>query len=337
MASQKSGTGASIEASVQILNFDPGLYRMSFASQRGGPADPDAGFPWAKLEAPPGARPGQSTIAVQGENGWLSRTGDSALVQVVGGCAPLLLTIYQVAGALPPPEFTVQRLDVQAVATLHHEPPLAEAAPSAEAPARATDAAVPLAMSPPWVPSRAAADVTALIKGVAHVQGHDVTSGAEGWIGVPGGAMPLEGFSLTLAGPSVAGLEYCATLGPDWSTPWVRDGEFCGSRGLALPLLGLTARLVGSGAQELSLRCYARFVGGAEIGPVPGGDLCAAPDGVPIEAFRIIVTARHRETGDAPAEAGAAGVPGARRKPKGKQKHAGITNAAEICPGPVPS
>src|SRR3954465_5294535 len=78
-----------------------GLYRMSFTSQRGGPDDANVGFPWAKLEAPPGARPGRSVVAVQGENGWLSRTGDTALVQVAGERAPLLLTIYQVTGASP--------------------------------------------------------------------------------------------------------------------------------------------------------------------------------------------------------------------------------------------
>jgi hypothetical protein len=54
MYHQKPETGAPLEVSVQILNFEPGLYRMSFASQHG---PTGAGLPWAKLEAPPGARP----------------------------------------------------------------------------------------------------------------------------------------------------------------------------------------------------------------------------------------------------------------------------------------
>lgn len=264
MHPQHPGTGAPLEVSVQILNFEPGLYRMSFASQRG---PTGAGLPWAKLEAPPGAKPGQSAIVVQGENGWFSRTGNSALVQVTGERAPLLLTIYQVSGRDASPEFTVQRLDVQATAALPDTSPVA-VAPAAQS----------------------------LIAGVAHAEGRDVAIGADGWIGVPAGRAPLEGFALTLSGPPGVGVEYSATLGPDWSTPWARDGEFCGSRGLALPILGLTARLVGPSAEQLDLRYLVRFLGGQEVGPMPAGNLCAAPDGAPIEAFRFVMAPSNHDT-----------------------------------------
>jgi hypothetical protein len=285
MYHQKPETGAPLEVSVQILNFEAGLYRMSFASQRG---PTSAGLPWAKLEAPPGAKPGQSAIVVQGENGWFSRTGDSALVQVRGERAPLLLTIYQVSGRDASPEFTVQRLDVQPAAALQNTSAIAvtPAAQSLKVPPRTAASPGP----------QTATIAAGLVAGLAHAEGRDVAIGADGWIGVPTGRAPLEGFALTLAGPPGVGVEYSATLGPDWSTPWARDGEFCGSRGLALPILGLTARLVGPNAEQLDLRYLVRFLGGQEVGPMPAGDLCAAPDGAPIEAFRFVIAPANHHT-----------------------------------------
>jgi hypothetical protein len=139
-----------------------------------------------------------------------------------------------------------------------------------------------------------------LIEGVAHVRGRDVIIGADGWIGVPGGKEQLEGFAFTLSGPPGLGIEYSAKLGPDWFTPWARNGEFCGSRGLALPLLGLTARLVGPGAEQFDLHCVARFIRGQEIGPHSAGDFSVAPDGAPLESFRFIMVPANRKTASAP-------------------------------------
>jgi hypothetical protein len=295
MSQQASGTGAPLEVSVQILSFEPGLYRMSFTSRRDAPDYPNAAFPWAKLEAPPGTRPGHSVIVIQGENGWLARTGDTAIVQVVGELAPLLLTIYQIAGVSAPPEFMVQRIDGQTAAALRDE------SPAAVAPA-APGTIVSAAPAPPATPARPQIATTNAgpIEGLAHVRGRDVSIGADGWIGVPGGGEQLEGFALTLAGRPDLTIEYSATLGPDWSTPWVRDGEFCGSRGLALPLLGLAARLVGPGAEELDLHCLARYVGGQTIGPTSADDLRAAPNGAALEAFRFTIAPANRKTGTAP-------------------------------------
>ena len=293
--SSPKGAGAPLVVSVQILNFEAGLYRMSFASERG-PTDPGMGLPWARLEAPPGARPGQSVIAVQGESGWLSRTGDSALVQVTGNQVPLLLTIYQVSGASQSPEFEVQRLDVQAAATLRQTSPaiVASAARPLENQIGKTAHPTALVMSLQKPPPAGVSEAWP-IEGVAHVQGRDVPVGTDGWIGVPGGNAPLEGFALTLAASPGVVLEYSATLGQDWSTPWARDGEFCGSRGLGLPILGLRVRLAGPDAKELNLRCEVRFLGGQEIGPMPVDELQAAPDGNPIEAFRFVVAAANRK------------------------------------------
>ena len=298
MFHQAPGAGPTLEVSVQILSFEPGLYRVSLISQRDSVA-PGNGFPWARLEPPPGTTLGQLTIAVQGENDWLARTGDNALVQVALNQAPVLLTIYQVKGVSLPPEFKIERLDVQGVANIRHEAPAA----LAERPASAINAPMPLAGTQTPVLPQPFPQAAVLIKGMAHLNGHDVAVGMDGWVGVRNTDMPLEGFALTVAGLTGLSVEYSATLGPDWSTPWVRDGAFCGSRGLSLPLRGLTVRLLGPDAERFDLLCLARFVGGVEIGPVPAGQLCAAPDESPIEAFRLVVT-RVKHDQAAPAEAG---------------------------------
>ena len=317
MFHQESAASAPLEVSVQILSFAPGLYRVSFISQRG-VADPGIGFPWARLETPPGAKLRQSVIAVQGENEWLSRTGDTAIVQVAGEQAPLLLTIYQVKGVGVPPEFRVERLDVQSDATVRPETPATQATSLQPLPNGVTRS---IAHETPAA-SQSVAGAVGQFTGVAHVHGRDLAVGADGWAGLPGSSTPLEGFALTFSGPPDVGVEYSATLGPDWSTSWVKNGGFCGSRGLSLPLLGLTARLVGASAERFHLRCFARFVGGRETGPVPVDELCAAPDGKPIEAFRFVVTSAAVETEAVPAAARtpeAAPAPRAPRAPRTKQ------------------
>ena len=76
-------------------------------------------------------------------------------------------------------------------------------------------------------------------------------------------------------------------LGKDWLSPWVENGKFCGSRGMALPLLGLNARLKGAAAKAFTLRYSATFIDGTSIGPVEEGTACESPDLTALEAFQI--------------------------------------------------
>ena len=46
-------------------------------------------------------------------------------------------------------------------------------------------------------------------------------------------------------------VEYQAVLGRGWLSPWIEGGKFCGSRGMALPLLGLKVRLKGARGEDL--------------------------------------------------------------------------------------
>ncbi len=72
----------------------------------------------------------------------------------------------------------------------------------------------------------------------------------------------------------------------EWDTPWFRPEEFCGSRGMMLPLLGVRIRVTGDAADRTICRYWGSFVGHGERGPFVQGELCAWQN-APIEALRI--------------------------------------------------
>ena len=96
-------------------------------------------------------------------------------------------------------------------------------------------------------------------------------------------------------------IEYQAVLGRGWLSPWVEGGKFCGSRGMALPLLGMRIRLKGSAAASYDCSYAATFVDGTTIGPVAAGEACEAESLAGLEAFQVVLRrrdgARCRQTG----------------------------------------
>ena len=96
---------------------------------------------------------------------------------------------------------------------------------------------------------------------VAHVQRTgDVPAKFGEWVGTRGSQLWIEGFSLTPRdGIKPADIEYQAVLGRGWLSPWIEGGKFCGSRGMALPLLGLKVRLKGAAAKTHECSYAATF------------------------------------------------------------------------------
>ena len=114
-----------------------------------------------------------------------------------------------------------------------------ESAPRLQVLRLAGDPAVAGADAPaaPAVPEREA-DV------MAHIQASGDVPGQFGeWIGKRGSRAWIEGFGISDKGTIAPGdVEYQGVLGRGWQSPWVENGKFCGSRGMALPLLGLKLR-----------------------------------------------------------------------------------------------
>jgi hypothetical protein len=267
---------APLDATAQFLTFEPGMYAVDFHAPRPMLTHVGLPMPCARLDAmaPSIALQGRAVISMMSESGFLFHGDLPAFVRVVGGTAGVLLTIYKSAGGMPSPELRIRyiRDDLQfqpVPAATDHAPAAGEPLPLAEG-ALATQLLV-------------------------HAQERgDVVAGAGEWAGTPGSRLLLEGFAVMVDPQTGVGseeLEYQAILGDGWNTPWFAAGEFCGSRGLALPILGLRVRLNGHAAGLYQCTYWGSFVGPGEVGPIADGEACEA-DGQPMDALRILITSK---------------------------------------------
>jgi hypothetical protein len=128
---------------------------------------------------------------------------------------------------------------------------------------------------------------------MAHIERTgDIAVPGGAWAGQPGRSGALEGFAITPSGGvRPEDIEYQAILGSDWTTPWLAGGEFCGSRGLSLPLLGVRIRLRGEAAKSHQCAYWGSFAGAGEIGPALDGAVCAK-GGATMESLRVVLSRR---------------------------------------------
>ena len=258
--SRAAGRITELRVSANLMALETGVWCVFPAS---GSPTPDAatGLPGVRITRCPGmaGRPDAVSISTFREDGWLDNT--AALVRVTDGPAQVLVTIYQAAGQ---PAENAPRLQVLRLAG---DPAVAGPEPAA--------------------PAAAAREREADV--MAHIQASGDVPGQFGeWIGKRGSRMWIEGFGLSDKGPIGAGdVEYQGVLGRGWLSPWVDNGKFCGSRGMALPLLGLNVRLKGAAAKEYTVRYSATFIDGSAVGPVEEGTACEAPGLAAMESFLI--------------------------------------------------
>jgi len=219
------------------------------------------GMPGVRISPPP---VGAQEVEIVGfrPDGWLSADGDATLVRVRRGPAQVLVTIYQ----LPDQPDSAPKLQVRQL--------LGETAEAAPAPA---------------APQRV--DI------LAHIQTRgDVGARFGVWLGERGSQNWIEGFAVAAPeGMDPADLSYQGVLGRGWLSPWVEAGAYCGSRGMALPLLGLRVRLSGEAAENYDIATSASFVGGTEAGPVGNDETCEGAELAPLEAILITLTPKTRK------------------------------------------
>ena len=263
---------AELRASANLMTLATGLFCI-LRQPGAGAVNADTGLPGVRISLPPGAtsKPDAITISTFRDDGWLTAESGAALVRVANGPAQILVTIYQAPNQ--PPE-TAPRLQVLQLS--------GEDQPGAVGPVAA-------ALPPPaMAPSVASPDL------LAHIQrAGDVAGRFNAWLGERGSKAWIEGFSVTpQEGVAAADIEYQAVLGRGWLSPWVSDGKFCGSRGMALPLLGIRLRLRGDAAAAYACSYEATFTDGTSAGPVQQGEACESDSLAPLEAF--IVTLKRR-------------------------------------------
>ena len=275
-----------LKASAHLMLLDAGVFCI-FHAPGGRTPDAHTGLPGVRLSLSPMiAQSGRVRISTFQEDGWIGGAEGAALVRVEGGPAPVLVTGSQApAGAQAPPRLQVMRLT--------EDPQAAERAPlPASRPAEAAQApATPGSGGP--------------VEVVAHVYGRGDVGGRLGdWIGDRGSKRWIEGFAIaTPPGLEAGDIEYQAVLGRDWVSPWAEGGQFCGSRGMSLPLLGLRARLRGEAAEAHDIALTATFVDGSVNGPVEGGAGNQSESFAPLEAFRVEVRPRAAAVAEAPVRA----------------------------------
>lgn len=262
-AGTSAGRITELRVSANLMTLETGVFCV-FPAPGSRPPDPMTGLPGVRVTACPGiaGRPDVVSISTFRDDGWLDNT--AALVRVTDGPAQVLVTIYQAAGqtADSAPRLQVLRLTAD----------LAGTAPDATA-------AIPAAA----VPAGSQPDI------MAHIQSAGDVPGQFGeWIGERGSRAWIEGFGITDQGQLTAGdMEYQGVLGRGWLSPWVDNGKFCGSRGMALPLLGLNVRLKGDAQKRFTVRYSATFVDGSAVGPIEAGNACESPGLAALESFLI--------------------------------------------------
>jgi hypothetical protein len=272
-----AGRITELRVSANLMTLETGVYCIFPAPGSRSP-DPMTGLPGVRVTRCPGmaGRPEAVSISTFRDDGWLDNT--AALVRVTDGPAQVLVTIYQAAGQ---PAENAPRLQVL---RLSGDPNAADTGPAPSAP-----------------PEREP-------EVMAHIQSAGDVPGQFGeWIGKRGSRAWIEGFGLSDKGLVGSGdVEYQGVLGRGWLSPWVENGKFCGSRGMALPLLGLNMRLKGEAAKKYSLRYSASFIDGSAVGPIEEGTACEAPGLAALESFLIELMPRAespaaQETAAAPA------------------------------------
>ena len=293
------GQIAELRVTGNLMTLDAGLFCLvQQPGQLAAPRD-GSGLPGVRVSLPPGAAADAERVRIRGlnEDGWLGLKGGAALVHIAGGPAQILVTVYQ--SPRHPPE-TAPRLKVVRLDEPEPAAARAQAVPAASPPTQAS-------RPPPSGPI------------IAHVERvGDVGAEFGAWIGGINSKHSIEGFSVAApAGIAAEDIEYQAVLGRGWLSPWVSAGKFCGSRGMALPLLGFNLRLRGAAAERYACSYVARFVDGAEVGPLPAGRACEAPSLAALEAFRIDLVERPARPAapGSPAPPAPAGKKPAARKP----------------------
>jgi GT2 family glycosyltransferase/glycosyltransferase involved in cell wall biosynthesis len=279
-----------LSVTAEILPLAKGIYQFSVRSatpKRVG-EDGELILPAIHVGLGPGVPLENAEImtGLHNSGAWLCEQRDLLVMKVKAGPTLVILTSVRSEG-MAPLEITVERLDNRQRKARAPAPAAAAAAPPA-----------PLALQAPA--ALGAAPKQALpIEVMAHISNRGDVAFADGyWAGAPAEGLPIEAFQIRAReGIAPKDLEYKALTASGVETPWVSSGEFCGTRGAGLPLVGFAVRTKGDGGEEFDCEYRGAFRSGKIVGPVTNGAPCRSTEREdPLVAVQLTIVRRSKAT-----------------------------------------
>jgi len=281
-------------ASVQILPLPAGLYLFSVkeAVSNGRQEDGRLRVPAMHVGLGPGVRSDQvEFMAGPATNGaWLFAKEDLLVTKVGSAGATLVLTSVRAPGG-----------EVLTIKVERLEDRSDEAAPVQQPPV--TQPLVAAAQAPSdKQKNTSTAKTNDAVPVPLHITAHIRTRGDMGftntpWAGRTARGLWIESFAIRpLERFSVQDIEYKALTGSGFETPWLSDETMCGTKGMAVPLVGFAVRLKAScsGAAAYDCEYSGYFKSGVTVGPLRNGTPCrstVANDALEGIQMRIIARA----------------------------------------------
>lgn len=266
-----------------LMSLDTGLYCIYHAANQI-PAD-EFGFPGLRISLPPFKQKALVEIKSFETDGWLGAEKNAVLIRVSGEAGLVLVTVYQnPMNNHVAPQLQVLRLN---------DAPDVEAQDYFEESSKKQliQLKEKIQKQSQYAAMKQQEEIAKenKMQVVAHVQRlGDVTVELGDWIGIPDSKTWIEGFGLVLDDRiQPEDIEYQAVLGKGWFSPWYKGNEFCGSRGMSLPLCGLRVRLNGEAAKKYAIDLTAMFIDGTKLGPVSDDTVLSSEAIAPLEAFRF--------------------------------------------------
>jgi GT2 family glycosyltransferase len=293
-----------VSASVQALPLPAGLYLFSVKAAMPVIARSTGllSLPAVHVGLGPGVPSGQvEFIAGPSTQGaWLFAQGDLLVTKVNGTGATLIVTSMRAPGG-EVLAIKVERLEARAEAIASAQapttaPPAKPAAPPRAEPRAQKASARGAAGKPAAAVDAAAPDQPLPLQIGAHIRTRGDMSFADlPWAGRVGPGLWIESFSVRpLQKFTAQEIEYKGLTGSGFETPWLSDDKMCGTRGMAVPLVGFAVRLKPSpAAAYYDCEYSGYFQSGLTVGPLKNGAPCrstVAND--PLEGIQVRIVRR---------------------------------------------
>ena len=262
-----------ISATAEFLKLAKGLYLFSVVSDNEEPSDEGNALPAVQISTAPGSRQGAVEYLGSRNVGqhWLYRSGDNLVLKVTQSSTDIVVTLVTRPN-LKPLQIDVQRLEGEHDITGWHGAGSSQPASFTGNPQSQLAGAN---IVPPLPPTSADCLKSQI---VVHVQNvGDMVFFDQSWAGASDRKLSIEAFAITpMLNIAPDGIEYKCLMATGMESHWVEQGQPCGTRGLATPLLGFAVRPKnGSRSKRFSCEYFGRFASGKVVGPIQDGQMCA--------------------------------------------------------------